>query len=64
LDLPSQLFKDLIEWDKRGEIIRPRSEAWNNRQIKAGAIVPEKINGKYVMYLQREAEAWRLMKAQ
>jgi len=38
--------KDLIEWDKKGEILQPRSGAWNSRQIKARAIVPEKINGK------------------
>ncbi len=51
--------KDLIEWDKKGSILQPRSDAWNSRQIKAGAIVPEKIDGKYIMYLQGEAEAWK-----
>ncbi len=50
---------DLINWDKKGEILQPRSGAWNSHQIKAGAIVPEKINGKYVMYFQGEAEAWK-----
>lgn len=51
--------KDLIEWDKKGSILQPRSDTWNSYQIKAGAIVPEKINGKYVMYLQGEAEVWK-----
>ncbi|MCH8012878.1 MAG: family 43 glycosylhydrolase [Candidatus Marinimicrobia bacterium] len=50
---------DLINWAKKGEILQPRSGAWNSHQIKAGAIVPEKINGKYVMYLQGEVEAWK-----
>jgi len=50
---------DLINWGKKGEILQPRSGAWNSHQIKAGAIVPEKINGKYVMYFQGEVEAWK-----
>lgn len=50
---------DLINWAKKGEILQPRSGAWNSHQIKAGAIVPEKINGKYVMYLQGEMEPWK-----
>ncbi len=50
---------DLINWDKKGVILQPRSGIWNSRQIKAGAIVPEQINGKYVMYFQGELEAWK-----
>ena len=50
---------DLINWDKKGEILQPRSGAWNSHQIKAGAIVPEKINGQYVMYFQGEMEPWK-----
>lgn len=50
---------DLINWTKEGEILQPHNGAWNSHQIKAGAIVPEKINGKYVMYLQGEKEPWQ-----
>jgi predicted GH43/DUF377 family glycosyl hydrolase len=50
---------DLIKWEKKGEILQPNIGAWNSYQIKAGAIVPEMINGKYVMYLQGEMEPWK-----
>lgn len=50
---------DLINWQKKGEILQPKSDAWNSRQIKSGAIVPAKINGKYVMYFQGEQEPWK-----
>ncbi len=50
---------DLIKWEKKGKILPPRNGTWNSHQIKAGAIVPEKINSKYVMYFQGEMEAWK-----
>jgi predicted GH43/DUF377 family glycosyl hydrolase len=49
--------KDLVQWKKHGEIIQPKYE-WEYSQIKAGAIVPQKINGKYWMYYQGEAKPW------
>ena len=49
--------EDFIKWEKHGEIIQP-SHNWNSGKIKAGVIVPEKINGKYVMYYLGEKKAW------
>ena len=49
--------QDLIHWKKHGEILQPKYE-WEYSQIKAGVILPEKINGKYWMYYQGEALPW------
>lgn len=49
--------KDLIQWEKYGLVLQP-TKAWNCRQVKAGVIVPEKVNGKYVMYFTGEAKPW------
>jgi predicted GH43/DUF377 family glycosyl hydrolase len=49
--------KDLIHWEKHGEILQPKYE-WESGQIKAGVIVPQKINGKYWMYYQGEVKPW------
>ena len=49
--------EDLINWEKHGEIIQP-SHDWNRSKIKAGVIVPEKINGNYIMYFLGEKKAW------
>lgn len=42
--------KDLIHWHRRGVILPAYQGAWNRGWTKSGAIVPEKINGKYWMY--------------
>ena len=42
--------KDLIHWERRGVIIPANKGHWNVRWTKSGAIVPEKIAGKYWMY--------------
>jgi predicted GH43/DUF377 family glycosyl hydrolase len=42
--------KDLIHWDRKGVIIPAYKGNWNVKWTKSGAIVPEKIAGKYWMY--------------
>lgn len=42
--------KDLIHWERKGVIIPANKGNWNMKWTKSGAIVPEKINGKYWMY--------------
>jgi predicted GH43/DUF377 family glycosyl hydrolase len=42
--------KDLIHWDRKGVIIPANKGNWNVKWTKSGAIVPEKISGKYWMY--------------
>jgi predicted GH43/DUF377 family glycosyl hydrolase len=42
--------KDLIHWDRKGVIIPANKGNWNVKWTKSGAIVPEKIDGKYWMY--------------
>jgi predicted GH43/DUF377 family glycosyl hydrolase len=42
--------KDLIHWDRKGVIIPANKGNWNVKWTKSGAIVPEKIGGKYWMY--------------
>src|SRR5207302_1434902 len=41
---------DLIHWDRKGVILPAYQGNWNKGWTKSGAIVPEKINGKYWMY--------------
>jgi beta-1,2-mannosidase len=41
---------DLIHWDRRGVILPAYKGNWNVKWTKSGAIVPEKIDGKYWMY--------------
>ena len=41
---------DLIHWDRKGVIVPAYKGNWNKRWTKSGAIVPEKIDGKYWMY--------------
>lgn len=50
--------KDLFRWEKLGPILTERRYDWNRGQLKAGVIVPEKINGKYVMYFMGEERPW------
>jgi predicted GH43/DUF377 family glycosyl hydrolase len=42
--------KDLIHWERKGVIIPANKGNWNVKWTKSGAIVPEKIDGKYWMY--------------
>ena len=42
--------KDLIHWSRKGVIIPANKGNWNVKWTKSGAIVPQKINGKYWMY--------------
>jgi predicted GH43/DUF377 family glycosyl hydrolase len=42
--------KDLVHWDRKGVIIPANKGNWNVKWTKSGAIVPEKIGGKYWMY--------------
>jgi predicted GH43/DUF377 family glycosyl hydrolase len=42
--------KDLIHWERKGVILPAYKGNWNVRWTKSGAIVPEKIAGKYWMY--------------
>jgi predicted GH43/DUF377 family glycosyl hydrolase len=47
--------KDLIHWDRQGVILPAYQGRWNTNWTKSGAIVPEKINGKYWMYYLGDA---------
>jgi predicted GH43/DUF377 family glycosyl hydrolase len=42
--------KDLVRWNRKGVILPASKGRWNVGWTKAGAIVPEKIDGKYWMY--------------
>src|SRR5213079_2079651 len=42
--------KDLVHWDRMGVILPAYRGRWNVGWTKSGAIVPEKIDGKYWMY--------------
>src|SRR6266571_9496932 len=42
--------RDLIHWDRKGVILPAYKGNWNVAWTKSGAIVPEKIDGKYWMY--------------
>jgi predicted GH43/DUF377 family glycosyl hydrolase len=42
--------QDLVHWERRGVILPAYKGNWNKGWTKSGAIVPEKINGKYWMY--------------
>jgi predicted GH43/DUF377 family glycosyl hydrolase len=42
--------KDLIHWERKGVILPAYHGNWNVAWTKSGAIVPEKIGGKYWMY--------------
>lgn len=41
---------DLIHWQRHGVMLPAYKGRWNLRWTKSGAIVPEKIGGKYWMY--------------
>ena len=42
--------KDLIHWQRKGVILPAYKGKWNVGWTKSGAIIPEKVNGKYWMY--------------
>jgi predicted GH43/DUF377 family glycosyl hydrolase len=42
--------RDLLHWERQGVILPAYKGNWNVRWTKSGAIVPEKIDGKYWMY--------------
>src|ERR1700676_4796706 len=46
---------DLIHWRRQGIILPAYQGKWNVRWTKSGAIVPEKIAGKYWMYYLGDA---------
>jgi predicted GH43/DUF377 family glycosyl hydrolase len=41
---------DLIHWQRKGVIMPAYRGTWNTQWTKSGAIIPEKINGKWWMY--------------
>jgi predicted GH43/DUF377 family glycosyl hydrolase len=47
--------KDLVHWERHGVIFPAYTGKWNVKWTKSGAIVPEKINGKYWMYFLGDA---------
>ena len=48
--------KDLIHWERHGIIIPAYKGRWNVKWTKSGAMVPDKINGKYWMYYLADAK--------
>jgi predicted GH43/DUF377 family glycosyl hydrolase len=42
--------KDLIHWDRKGILLPAYKGTWNTKWTKSGAIVPQKVNGKWWMY--------------
>jgi len=50
--------KDLLSWKKHGPVLEAREGTWDSGQLKAGVIVPEKVQGKYIMYFMGEARPW------
>jgi len=47
---------DLIHWQRHGVIIPSFKGKWNVKWTKSGAIVPDKIKGKYWMYYLADAK--------
>lgn len=47
---------DLLHWQRRGVILPAYQGKWNVNWTKSGAILPEKINGKYWMYYLADAK--------
>jgi predicted GH43/DUF377 family glycosyl hydrolase len=42
--------KDLIHWERKGILLPAYKGTWNTQWTKSGAIVPQKVNGKWWMY--------------
>lgn len=51
--------KDLIHWEKLGRVLSPKPGSWASGQLKAGVILPERLNGYYIMYFMGEKEPWK-----
>jgi len=49
--------KDLIHWKRQGVIMPAYKGKWNVGWTKSGAIVPQKIDGKYWMYYLGDARS-------
>lgn len=47
--------QDLIHWQRQGIVFPAYKGKWNVKWTKSGAIVPEKIGGKYWMYFLGDA---------
>ena len=47
---------DLVHWDRKGVIMPANQGRWNTGWTKSGAILPEKVNGKYWMYYMADAK--------
>src|SRR5467141_5364183 len=47
--------RDLINWNRQGVILPAHKGRWNVGWTKSGAIVSQKINGKYWMYFMADA---------
>ena len=47
--------RNLINWERQGVILPAYKGRWNVGWTKAGAIVSQKINGKYWMYFMADA---------
>ena len=47
---------DLVHWQRQGVVMPSFKGKWNVKWTKSGAIVPEKINGKYWMYYLADAQ--------
>jgi len=48
--------KNLIDWERKGVILPAYKGRWNVGWTKAGAIVSQKINGKFWMYFMADAD--------
>ncbi len=53
------ISKDLLHWEKLGPVLTERPWDWDKGQLKAGVIVPEMIDGKFVMYFMGEEKPWQ-----
>jgi beta-1,2-mannosidase len=49
------ISRDLVHWKRRGVILPAYQGKWNVGWTKSGAIVPERIHGKYWMYYLGDA---------
>ena len=48
--------KDLVHWDRKGVIMPAKQGRWNIGWTKSGAILTERVNGKYWMYYMADAK--------
>jgi predicted GH43/DUF377 family glycosyl hydrolase len=48
--------KDLVHWQRQGVLLPSYQGRWNVKWTKSGAILNEKINGKYWMYFLGDAK--------